>query len=177
MALQTQTVTQLKKQNAVRPVSKSSLISGSPHSRFSLPVRAGLDLPSFFFVIFLHSFSFISPSFCPPALPLSSPSSLILILNAEFLSRQALMLAVLCQQVGWMLLCPHDQRESFHFQSISTAGKKKLPYLCTKAQMISSFKQATNKKINLCAPRLTSDRHLLFVVWRCSASDVNTVCK
>lgn len=127
MALQTQTVTQLKKQNAARPVSKSSLISGSPHSRFSRPVQAGLDrtvsLLSFL-VISLHSFCFISPSFCPPALPLSSPSSLILILNAEFLPRQALMLAVLCQQVVWMLLCTHDQRESFHFQSISTAGKQ-----------------------------------------------------
>lgn len=108
-----------KKGSAVRPVPNSSLISSSP-LWFLLPVLAGLDLHCLLFVISQHSSCFMSPFFCPAALPLSSPSSFILILNPDFLPRHALMLAVLCQQAGTMLLRTHNQRESLYFESVLT---------------------------------------------------------
>lgn len=128
LALQTQRVTQLKKpkktpQNpsAVRPVPNSPLISAFP-LWFLLPVLAGLDLHCVLFVISQHQRCFMSPFFCPAALPLSSPSSFIRLLNPDVLPRHALMPAVLCQQARTMLLLlrTHNPRESFDLESIST---------------------------------------------------------
>lgn len=68
-----------------------------------------------FFVISQHSGCFMSPFFCPAALPLSSPSSFILLLNPDLLPGRALMLAALCQQAGPMLLHTHNQRTSLCF--------------------------------------------------------------